>query len=277
MFRRLAVLAAFACAMQAGSLQRIKIHGKHLEHNTEGDSADREVSIYLPDGYASDTARRYPVLYLLHGSPLTDQYWTGRTSDLHGLPAAHISEAMDRGIASGAVKPMIIVMPNAFSKHGGSMYSGLAPAAAWIDFVTQDLTGYIDAHYRTIADRASRGLAGHSMGAYGAVKIGTMHPEVFSNLYIMSVCCMINIPGANISGLRPLVRQQSANLKQYGAIAIDVGTQDGLLGNNQELDREFTDAGIPHTFETYEGDHMNRIQQRIETKVLPFFSAHLKN
>lgn len=275
MFRRLVALFAVACALNGGTVQRIRVHGKHLEHNREGDSADREVSIYLPDGYSSSGALRYPVLYLLHGSPLTDQYWTGPKSGRTGIAAANLPAAMDRAVASGAVQPMIVVMPNAFSKHGGSMYSGLAPAAAWVDFVVHDLVEYIDGHYRTIAGRDARGLAGHSMGAYGAVKIATLHSETFSSLYIMSLCCMTNIPGPNISGLTPLLKEKGESLKQYRTIAIDVGVHDGLLSANQELDRGLTAAGVAHSFETYDGDHMNRIDERIETKVLPFFSAAL--
>ena len=277
-FLKLALLGALAMgAAQAGSVQRIKVHGKHLENNRQGDSADREVSVYLPDAYAAEPDRRFPVLYLLHGTPLTDQYWTGGKSGERGVASINLPAAMDRAIAAGGVKPMIIVMPNAYSKHGGNMYNGFAPAEAWTDYVAQDLIEYIDSHYRTLPDRASRGLAGHSMGAYGAVKIGVLHPEVFSSLYVMSVCCLGNIPSARINGLRPLIRDRGAALKEYDAIAIDVGTHDGLLGANRELDGELSQAGIVHTFETYEGDHMNRIDQRVEMKVLPFFSAALKN
>ena len=52
------------------------------------------------------------------------------------------------------------------------------------------LCAYIDAHYRTIPERTSRGLVGHSMGGYGASRIGMKHPDVFGALYIMSPCCM---------------------------------------------------------------------------------------
>ena len=60
-----------------GVLQRIKIHGKSLEGNLEGETADPDVSIYLPPGYETNRNGRYPVIYLLHGYALTDQYWTG--------------------------------------------------------------------------------------------------------------------------------------------------------------------------------------------------------
>lgn len=59
----------------------------------------------------------------------------------------------------------------------------------WVE-ISHDVVAYIDAHYRTIPDRMSRGLAGHSMGGYGASRIGMKHPDVFGSLYIMSPCCM---------------------------------------------------------------------------------------
>ena len=57
-------------------------------------------------------------------------------------------------------------------------------------FIAHDVVAYIDAHYRTIPERTSRGLVGHSMGGYGASRIGMKHPDVFGSLYIMSPCCM---------------------------------------------------------------------------------------
>ena len=56
----------------------------------------------------------------------------------------------------------------------------------------------------------------------------------------------------------------------------EVGTQDGLAAANRQMGQIFTDFGITHTFETYEGDHTNRVVERIELKVLPFFSKSLK-
>jgi len=71
-----------------GTVQRIKVHGKSLEGNLEGDSPERDVSIYLPPGYDRDRNRRYPVLYLLHGYTLTDEYWTGKP-----IPGLECSES----------------------------------------------------------------------------------------------------------------------------------------------------------------------------------------
>src|SRR5438132_6352304 len=169
-----------------GTVEHIKVHGKSLEGNLEGDSADRDVFIYLPPGYAPNGNRRYPVVYLLHGYGLTGERW---------MTFANLAETADKDIVAGTMKPMILVNPDAFTKWNGSMYSASATTGDWEAFIAEDLVSYVDSHYRTIPDRVSRGLGGHSMGGYGTIRIGMKRPDVFSSLYIMSGCCLMNNPG----------------------------------------------------------------------------------
>ena len=178
-------LAAPAYAQGSGTqpavtVERITVHGAALEGNLEGDSPDRHVIVYLPPSYARNHSRRYPVVYALHGYSIDNERWTTEIHPLEGLQAAY---------AAGA-REMIVVLPDARTLHNGSMYSSSVTIGDWETFITHDLVAYIDAHYRTIADRRSRGLAGHSMGGYGVVRLGMKHPEVYSTLYIMSPCCM---------------------------------------------------------------------------------------
>src|SRR5678809_1349357 len=84
--------------------------------------------------------------------------------------------------------------PDAFTKYSGSMYSSSPTTGDWEAYIAEDLVGYVDSHYRTIANRMSRGLGGHSMGGYGTIRIGMKRPDVFSSLYIMSACCLMNDP-----------------------------------------------------------------------------------
>ena len=65
------------------------------------------------------------------------------------------------------------------------------------------------------------------------------------------------------------------NLKKYYAIAIEVGTSDGLLASNKQLHETMTRLQIPHNYEEYDGDHTNKVRERIERNVLPFFSKNL--
>jgi enterochelin esterase-like enzyme len=321
------IWAQQSTTVAAGTVEKIKVHGKSLEGNLEGDSPDRDVFVYLPPSYSAQPERRYPVLYFLHGYIVgTEAYWR-----VLALP-----ETADQAIADGTANEMIFVHPDALTVYGGSMYSNSPTTGNWEAYISQDLVSYIDGHYRTIAARESRGLAGHSMGGYGTVRIGMKHPEVFGALYAMSSCCLMNnpqpgrstAPAPQKSGdakskkggrmgqalfaqaaawspnpMNPpryfdlpekdgqfdpviagrwaansplvMVSQYVPSLKQYRAIAMDVGLQDGLVGVNKELDQSLTRLGVPHTFETYEGNHMNRVQDRYKTKVLPFFSRNL--
>jgi S-formylglutathione hydrolase len=172
-----------------GKVERIKVHGKALEGNLEGDSPDRDVSIYLPPSYATERDRHYPVIYLLHGYTDSDDLWFGSKPHFINVPAV-----TDKALAAGA-REMIIVMPNAYTAYQGSMYSSSPTTGDWEAFITRDLVPYIDSHYRTIPEAEGRGLAGHSMGGYGTVRIGMKNPDLFLSLYILSPCCMT----ANIS------------------------------------------------------------------------------
>jgi S-formylglutathione hydrolase len=85
---------------------------------------------------------------------------------------------------------MIVVTPDAYTRYQGSMYSNSITTGNWEDFVAKELISFIDSHYRTIPQAASRGLAGHSMGGYGTMRIGEKHPETFSSIYLLSPCCL---------------------------------------------------------------------------------------
>ncbi len=161
-------------------IERIKVHAPSIEGNLEGNAVDRDVIVILPPGYAADRARRYPVVYALHGYSIGAEQWIGEI---------HIPQTVEGAFAKGA-RPMILVLPDAKTVHNGSMYSSSVTTGDFETFVARDLVGYIDAHYRTIARRESRGLAGHSMGGYGTTRIGLKHADVFGALYMMSPCCL---------------------------------------------------------------------------------------
>jgi enterochelin esterase-like enzyme len=190
-----ACLLAAESAPAKGTLDRVTVHGRALEGDLNGDSADRSVTVYLPPGYAADTARRYPVVYLLHGYTDNDDKWMGFTKHWINLP-----EVLDAAYANTHAAPMIFVMPNAYTRFKGSMYSNSAATGNWEDYIVRELVAYVDAHYRTIARAAARGLAGHSMGGYGALRIGMKHPDVFSSVYLLSPCCLAPATGADWMG-----------------------------------------------------------------------------
>lgn len=178
--------AGLAAADGKGEVRRIRVHGVGLEGNLAGDSPDRDVTVYLPPSYAMSPERRYPVLYLLHGFTDSDEKWMGFRKHFVNVP-----EVVDRAVAAGQSKEMIVVMPNAFTRFQGSMYSTSLVNGDWEGFVAQELVAYVDSHYRTLARPESRGLAGHSMGGYGTLRLAMKRPGVFSSIYSMSPCCLI--------------------------------------------------------------------------------------
>jgi enterochelin esterase-like enzyme len=249
-----------------------------------------------------------------------------------------VPQTIEGAFAQGA-QDMIVVLPDSKTVHNGSMYSRSVTTGDFEAFIAHDVVGYIDAHYRTIPKRTSRGLVGHSMGGYGASRIGMKHADVFGSLYIMSPCCMSARAAGPVNpetekalaavktaedsaklpfGLRaqlasaaawspnpknpplyldlptkdgavqqdvlakwaanaPLafVDQYIGNLRQYQAIAIDVGDQDGLRAGAAKLHEILDSYGISNTFEVYQGTHTSAVAVRIQNFVLPFFSKNV--
>src|ERR1700733_10593799 len=169
------------------TVEHIKIHGTALEGNLEGDAVDRDVLVFLPPSYQKDKARRYPVVYALHGYSIGAEQWSQEI---------HVPQTIEGAFAQGA-KEMIVVLPDSKTIYGGSMYSSSVTTGDFEKFISRDVVSYIDAHYRTIPNRESRGLVGHSMGGYGASRIGMKHPDVFGSLYIMSPCCLSPRPAVS--------------------------------------------------------------------------------
>jgi enterochelin esterase-like enzyme len=311
------------------AVERIKVHGAALEGNLENDAVDRDVIVFLPPSYATEKSKRYPVVYALHGYSIGAAQWSQEI---------HVPQTIEGAFAQGA-QEMIVVLPDSKTVHNGSMYSSSVTTGDFERFIAHDVVAYIDAHYRTISKRTSRGLVGHSMGGYGASRIGIKHSDVFGSLYIMSPCCMaaraagpanpendkalaaVKTPEDSAKlpfGLRtqlasaaawspnpknpplyldlptkdgavqqdvlarwaanaPLafVDQYIGNLRQYRAIAIDVGDQDGLRVGAAKLHEILDSYGIANTFEVYPGTHTSAVAVRFQNFVLPFFGKNV--
>lgn len=186
------------------TVEHIKIHGASLEGNLEGDAVDRDVIVFLPPSYSKDTHRRYPVVYALHGYSIGAEQWT------HEI---RVPQTIEGAFARGA-KEMIVVLPDSKTLYGGSMYSSSVTTGDFERFIYHDVVHYIDAHYRTLPNRLSRGLVGHSMGGYGAIRIGMKHPDVFGSLYVMSACCMSpRQPGSANSASAKKIEEELAAVK----------------------------------------------------------------
>jgi len=321
------------------TVEHIKVHGAALEGNLEGDAVDRDVIVLLPPSYNADKHRRYPVVYALHGYSIGAEQWT------HEI---HVPQTIEGAFAQGAHE-MIVVLPDSKTVYNGSMYSSSVTTGDFENYIARDVVAYMDAHYRTIPKRTSRGLVGHSMGGYGASRIGMKHPDVFGVLYIMSPCCMSPMAGggsgpadrmkemaianekkvaaarspaelaaqspgfgaaqfataaawapdpknpplyfdlptkdgipvpeiqAKFAANAPLafIDQYIGDLKQYRAISIDVGDQDGLRFDAAKLHNILDNYGVANTFEIYSGTHTSAVADRFQNHVMPFFSKNL--
>src|SRR5690349_7662200 len=195
-------------------VEHVTIHGKSLEGNLEGNAVDRDAIVFLPPGYNQDRTRRYPVVYALHGYSIGAEQWTQEI---------HVPQTIEGAFAKGAHE-MIVVLPDSKTAHNGSMYSSSVTTGDFENYVARDVVAYIDSHYRTIATRESRGLVGHSMGGYGAVRIAMKHPDVFSAVYAMSACCLTPqaLPGQTpqLAALEAIKTREEAEKGGWGVCTV---------------------------------------------------------
>jgi enterochelin esterase-like enzyme len=183
MLRKLFVCACifglFAAIPAEARTDKIKVRGVSLEGNLEGNPADRDVLVILPPGYDDNPAKRYPVVYFLHGFFAT-------------LPAyddlVKFQDAVDEAAKAG--NEIIVVVPDGHTKWKGAMYGASVATGDFPRFVAQDLVKHIDGNYRTLARPESRGLSGHSMGGFGTLKIAMLYPGTFSSIFAMAPCCL---------------------------------------------------------------------------------------
>lgn len=328
MFRALlataAALAAIVTTPAAARTDKIKVHGAALEGNLEGNSADRDVFVFLPPSYDSNPNKRYPVVYFLHGYSVGADTYDG---------LAKFQEAVDAAAAAG--NEVILVMPDVLTRFKGAMFSASPTTGDFERYVAHDLVGYVDGHYRTIADAKSRGLSGHSMGGYGTFKIAEKYPGIFSSIYAMAPCCLspANMTAEQVQSVAALTSDKIASakgfdlaapaqisawapdpknppfylstavkdgavdplllarlhansplvllpqyvpaLKALEAIRVEVGDKDFLLKDDTWMHEELDRFGVAHEWKVFEGDHGNRVHDRIRSELLPFFGAHL--
>lgn len=263
----------------------------------------KQVVVYLPPSYGGDTARRYPVAYYLHGAWGDETNWT-RVGRL---------EATLDSLAAAGVPEMIVVMPDgddgfyttwnwlgdyAACRRGRS--ANAEPAGSYCvpwphydDYIARDLVGYVDRAYRTVPDRAHRGVAGLSMGGYGAVALALGYPDVFSAAASHSG---VVAPAAQRRGadtlvrdfdlavlergygrtlwrlfppvfgkdsmgwnardpLRMALRLQSRQPAMMPALFVDCGTGDAFIGQNRAFRDGLRRARIPVEYAEHDGGH----------------------
>jgi enterochelin esterase-like enzyme len=184
-------------------METVKVHSAEIAGNLLGTPADRDVIVVLPPSYDQEPTRRYPVVYALHGYSIGADQW---------IKEIHIPQTAEGAFAKGTPE-MIIVLPNSKNEHNGSFYSNSVTTGNFENFIADELIDFIDGRYRTLARPASRGLVGHSMGGYGASRIGIRRAERYGALYLMAPCCQ------SPTGTRGMTGEQVAQLQALPSAA----------------------------------------------------------
>ena len=156
-----------------GRVEAVEHVSSCLEGNALGDPHTRDIHIYLPPEYG-DVGRRFPVVYCLTG-------FTGSGVMLLNVEpwTPNLPQRLEALVASDVAEPMILVMPDCFTRLGGSQYLNSAATGDYEDYLIKEIVPFVDARYRTLADPAHRGVMGKSSGGYGAIVHAMKHPELF--------------------------------------------------------------------------------------------------
>lgn len=264
-------------------------HSKVETHSLQSKVLDaaREYTIYLPKSYETDTDRKYPVLYLLHGMTDTDKAWFGR---------GYVNEVIDQLIASGEAVEMIIVSPNAGGSFDEGNWNGYFDMPGWLyeTFFYTEFLPHIESTYRIIGDKMHRAVAGLSMGGGGATAYGQKHTELFSSVYAISALMSIpqrgavqsREPGDKLAILTQSVIDNScvkyveeANEERKEQLRsvnwyVDCGDDDFLLDRNIEFFQAMRKASVPCEFRVRDGGHTWEYFHSALYTCLPFVSRN---
>jgi len=145
-----------------------KITSQALAGNLLGDPAERTALVLLPPSYETSD-KRYPVVYVMpwaFGQP--------------GEDAVEFRDAMTSLLRNGEIGEMILVVPDGANQLGASLFRSSPTIGDYETYVTQEVVDYIDAHFRTLNARESRGLAGCGNGGTAAMRLALKYPAVFS-------------------------------------------------------------------------------------------------
>ena len=245
---------------------------------------ERKYAIYLPPDYET-SKRKYPVLYLLHGSGDDQTGW---------VQFGDVLQITDKAIESGLATPMIIVMPDAQSGQKG-YFNSFDGEWNYESFFFDEFVPFIEKKYRIRSEKRFRAIAGLSMGGGGAFIYALRHPEMFS-----SACPLSGVMGelsynefykkneANLKDLRretaynyysnhnalSIIRNQTdANLKSVKWY-IDCGDDDFLFEGNSMVHVALKKRGIPHEYRVRDGSHNWTYWRSSLPKVLAFISDY---
>ena len=217
--------------------------------------------IALPEGYAT-SGLRYPVVYFLHGLPASPTSYQNLT---------WVAQSLEQ-----TGRQAIVVVPQAASAAiSDPEYHDWGPGKNWETAISKELTKYVDAHYRTIANRSGRAIVGFSAGGYGATILGIHHPAEYSVIESWSGYFRPTDPTGektldvgsktdnDDASVHKLVARLGTQFRRYPTfLGFYVGKSDPtFVADNVRLDRELTRARVSHVFQLYAGGHTSVLWQ----------------
>lgn len=344
---------------ESSIVDNLQINSVEISKNLVNENSLQNLMVYLPADYDTSSSK-YPVIYFLGGYGDISNYWFDNT---YGFS---IQTSMDNLIKSSNTKSMIIVVISGKNVFNGSFYTNSPITGNWENYIVNEVVPTIDSKYRTLNSKDSRGIAGHSMGGFGALSIAMKYPSIFSSVYALSpglfdqngledflfpteteksaflsyfdsldsldsslaasqrdlriaemkkdswkyirdvygfafagnsqTSTFMDCPYENLNGniqpsqniskwnagygnLSDKINAYTLNSSKLKAIGFEVGAQDEyswLVRGNDYFYTELTNAGISSTFTKFQGTHENKLKERFENYLVPFFNQNLK-
>jgi len=241
----------------------------------------RRIRVYTPPDYDTNARARYPVLYLQHGAGENETSWTNQGDEAYLL---------DNLLADKRIRPMIVVNENGVVPAAVATPATVAPAPAgppppatpargaggggmagntFAEFdaiVSKDLVPFIDANFRTVANRSSRAIAGLSMGGAQAMRLGLNHLDLFSYIGLFSPAVGNLDPSTAYDGR---LKDAAAINKQLKLLWIGIGTEDRLYGGVKTTHENLAKAGITHVWHEAPGAHVWQVWRKFLTEFAP--------
>ena len=192
-----------------GRLDRHTVDSALLRDNPLGDPHERPLWVYVPPGYDDNPDVRYPSVYVLQGYSSYLTMWANRAP--YKQPFVQTADAIfAEGDADGEVPGCVVVFVDAWTKFGGSQFVDSAGTGRYHSYLCDEIVPWVDARYRTIPDRESRAISGHSSGGFGAMVTPMLRPDLFGALAAHAGDSLYEL--CYISGFGPAARA----LREYG-------------------------------------------------------------
>jgi len=269
LFLLMAFVTLQAAAVVKTDSIKSKVLGEWVKYN-----------VYTPENYDASGAKKYPVLYLLHG--LSDFYGAWNNN-------AQLGEVADELLSQGKICEMVIIMPNAGGPDTRNTWNGYFNMPGWNyeDFFYQELIPTVEKKYHIVGDKEHRAISGLSMGGGGSTVYCQRHPDMFSSCYAMSAWLddSKSLQEKNINKLHHVINAVSehsaikfvenadeSTLEKLRSIKwyFDIGDDDFLLDQTEKLHMLMRNKKVKAELRVRDGIHCWAYWKSALYESLPF-------